>query len=164
MASSPPATAAASAAAPATPGAAAPPHALPARLSATAVVPGLPPLAGAVKATGLAGAGEVAATAAGSATPPAHVTAAASSSAPVGTTRPRHVPRPVPRQISGAPVVDGGRSLKGSVDLEELDGREASATLGSLHLEGPVVTVDDGLDEARDRTTTTAPTAAMVYS
>jgi len=50
--------------------------------------------------------------------------------------------------LPGAPVVDRGRSLKGSIDIEDLDGADPSATLGSLDLEGPVVTVDDGLDDA----------------
>jgi H+/Cl- antiporter ClcA/CBS domain-containing protein len=50
--------------------------------------------------------------------------------------------------LPGAPVLGRGRALKGSVSLDELAGVDPTARLGDIPLDGPVVTVDDGLDDA----------------
>jgi CIC family chloride channel protein len=50
--------------------------------------------------------------------------------------------------LPGAPVVDRDGSLRGSVSLDDLAAADASAHLADLSLNGPVVTVDDGLDDA----------------
>jgi chloride channel protein, CIC family len=50
--------------------------------------------------------------------------------------------------LPGAPVVDRSRSLKGSVNREDLRSLDPSARLGDVSVDGPVVTVDDGLDDA----------------
>ncbi|HET9682054.1 MAG TPA: chloride channel protein, partial [Candidatus Limnocylindrales bacterium] len=50
--------------------------------------------------------------------------------------------------LPGAPVVDRRGRFRGSVDLAELAGADPDAALATLELEGPVVTADDGLDDA----------------
>ena len=50
-------------------------------------------------------------------------------------------------ELPGAPVVDA-RRLKGSVSLDELEGLEPTLKLSEISLDGPVVTADDGLDDA----------------
>ncbi|HJP88043.1 MAG TPA: chloride channel protein [Candidatus Limnocylindrales bacterium] len=62
----------------------------------------------------------------------------------IGTARSRLEAADLP----GAPVVDQRRSLKGSVLLAELIDQDPARTLAELPLSGPVVTVDDGLDDA----------------
>ncbi|HET7029722.1 MAG TPA: chloride channel protein [Candidatus Limnocylindrales bacterium] len=51
-------------------------------------------------------------------------------------------------RLPGAPVLGRGRTLKGAVSLDDLAAVPATTTLGELPLDGPVVTVDDGLDDA----------------
>ncbi|HET9615158.1 MAG TPA: chloride channel protein, partial [Candidatus Limnocylindrales bacterium] len=50
--------------------------------------------------------------------------------------------------LPGAPVVDRGGSLRGSVALDDLTAADPAAHLADLSLDGPIVTVDDGLDDA----------------
>lgn len=50
--------------------------------------------------------------------------------------------------LPGAPVVGPKGTFRGSVELVQLATADPAATLGSLPLNGPVVTVDDGLDDA----------------
>ena len=50
--------------------------------------------------------------------------------------------------LPGAPVVDRARRLKGSVSLADLEPLEPTLKLSEVSLDGPVVTVDDGLDDA----------------
>jgi H+/Cl- antiporter ClcA/CBS domain-containing protein len=50
--------------------------------------------------------------------------------------------------LPGAPVVGDARALKGSVSLDQLATLDESKALGELTLNGPVVTVEDGLDDA----------------
>jgi H+/Cl- antiporter ClcA/CBS domain-containing protein len=51
-------------------------------------------------------------------------------------------------RLPGAPVLDRDGSLRGSVDLPSLAAADPSAVLGDIPLDGPVVTADDGLDDA----------------
>jgi CIC family chloride channel protein len=50
--------------------------------------------------------------------------------------------------LPGAPVVDRGQVLKGTVLLEDLESADEQRTLGELQLNGPAITADDGLDDA----------------
>jgi H+/Cl- antiporter ClcA len=50
--------------------------------------------------------------------------------------------------LPGAPVVGPTGAFRGSLELADLAAADPSATVGSLPLNGPVVTVDDGLDDA----------------
>ena len=50
--------------------------------------------------------------------------------------------------LPGAPVVDGQRSLKGSVTLEQLEAVDATSRLDELPLNGPTIVTEDGLDDA----------------
>jgi CIC family chloride channel protein len=50
--------------------------------------------------------------------------------------------------LPGAPVVGPKGGFRGSIELANLGAADPTATLDSLSLDGPVVTVDDGLDDA----------------
>jgi CBS domain-containing protein len=50
--------------------------------------------------------------------------------------------------LPGAPIVDRSRRLKGNVELSDLEGLADNVKLGELQLDGPAVTVEDGLDDA----------------
>ena len=62
----------------------------------------------------------------------------------VGQARDRLIAEGLP----GAPVVDRRSRFRGSVDLARLESADPEATLAALELDGPVVTADDGLDDA----------------
>ena len=50
--------------------------------------------------------------------------------------------------LPGAPVVDGRRAFKGSVNVLDLERYEPSTRLGDIELDNLTLTVDDGLDDA----------------
>jgi chloride channel protein, CIC family len=62
----------------------------------------------------------------------------------VGSARVKLVAADVP----GAPVLDRSRRLKGSVSASDLGSLDPDLRLGEVALDWPVVTVDDGLDDA----------------
>jgi H+/Cl- antiporter ClcA len=50
--------------------------------------------------------------------------------------------------LPGAPVLGADRTFRGSIDLGDLAAADPAALLDGLPLNGPVITVDDGLDDA----------------
>jgi H+/Cl- antiporter ClcA/CBS domain-containing protein len=52
------------------------------------------------------------------------------------------------RRLPGAPVVGRSRLLRGSVTVEELERSKEDSLLRDLTLDGPIITAEDGLDDA----------------
>ena len=50
--------------------------------------------------------------------------------------------------LPGAPVLDADGTLRGSIEVADLDDADPAGRLADLPLNGPVITVDDGLDDA----------------